>query len=76
MKKDDLEHIARRIVDDLPLVEKIGIARMNGGGVATLYQKLRSRIMVAVGNDPEDVHDVAAEIWQQLRETHATRIVR
>jgi len=74
--RDDTRQIAGAIIDALPLAEKVGIARMDGGGVATLSQKLRRHIVESFDCDPDDVPAVAAEIWQQLRRSHRLRIVK
>lgn len=76
MQKDALDQIVCDIIDELSFTEKVAIARINGGGVATLAQELRRRILKSLGSDHQEIVAVATEIWQRLRRTHGLRVVK
>lgn len=64
------------IIEKLPLVKRIEIARMDAGEIWILQRRLAEYFMGLIDDDSEDLADVIMEIWKRLRDTHALRSVK
>ncbi len=75
-KKDALDQIVDDIISELPLKERISLAKMNKVDVEVLQHVFNLYVKSKIDSEDEEYANIMQRLWKRLGETHRLRVVK
>ena len=74
--KDTIAQIVDEILAEMPLEDRVSLAKMDEGDVDALQGVFDLYIRSKVDPDDDDYEFIMHELWNILKETHRLRVVK
>jgi len=74
--QDNISQIVDEILSQMPLEEKVSLAKMNKEDIEVLQGVFDLYIRSKFDPEDEEYENIMHELWKRVRETHRLRVVK